>query len=190
MSQDLETIATTYYELDDDGNTQEVCMLTGEVLRKAPSAADLILGKNVEKARVSKLSVWKYHQVYGDIICKLVSEGQTIKKISEMQGMPSRSVITRWRAESEVFKEQLALSIEDRAEQYHDVIMEDALNDHDADKDEMQQRKLKFERLKWGAAKGNPDRFGDRTKESGDSKAPLQIVVNTGIDRTKGKVDE
>jgi len=178
------TIDTTYFELDSEGRTQEVDMLSGEIIRRAESPLDLLENKYIEKASQAKPTIWKFHKVYGDIILNLiVNDKKTIGDIVKMEGMPSRSVIARWESQNEDFAKGLLLARKARAEAYADQIAEDGEDDHGSDKDDIQARKLKLDRLKWLAAKGDPDKFGDRTKVSGDSNAPLQIVVSTGIVR-------
>jgi len=185
MTQDLTTDEpTTYYELDDEGRTQEVCMLTGKILNRALSPADLLGGHQVEKApQAGAKTIWGYHEAYGQIIADLVTKGKTIEYISGLPGMPKRSTISNWQAKNDSFRALMDQARKDRAEVFHDEIVKDVDEDHKADKDEVQARKLKLDRLKWLASKGDPERFGDRTKVSGDSDAPLQIIVSTGIIR-------
>ncbi len=192
MSQDLTKdpiVETSFFELDNEGRTQEVCMVTGKILRRAQTALDLLEDKKVEKAPTGTVPIFKYHEAYGQIISKLVSEGKTIKYITELQGMPSRNQISNWLVKHDEFSKMMDQARKDRAEVHFDEIAEDKDEDHDASKDEVQARKLKLDRLKFLASKGDPDRFGDRTKVSGDSDAPLQIVVSTGIVRAP-KVEE
>jgi hypothetical protein len=159
-------------------------MLTGDVLRRAKSASDLLSGRDVEKAvQVKSEKYWGYHEAYGHIIANYISQGKTIKEVTELAGMPSRNTISNWQAKNDDFRNLMEQARKDRAEAFHDEIASDISEDHAADKDEIQARKLKLDRLKWLASKGDPERYGDRTKVSGDSNAPLQIVVSTGIIR-------
>ena len=186
---ELETVLTTFFENDHEGNVQEVCMETGDIIRRAENVQALLTNPNPQKALNVKSILWNYHEAYGQLIAKLVAEGETVTAISEKAGFPPGHVISRWKAQHEVFKDMMEQAYKARAETRADIIMKDAEDDHDSSKDDMQQRKLKFERLKWGAAKDDPDKYGDRTKVSGDSNAPLEIVVSTGIIR-KPKVEE
>jgi Bacteriophage Sf6, terminase small subunit-like len=66
-------------------------------------------------------------------ICDLVAGGDTIRKIGDMKGMPSRATIRRWIAENEVFRRAYALAkeglVEDILEEINEIA-DDATNDY------------------------------------------------------------
>ena len=45
--------------------------------------------------------------------------------------------------------------------------------------------KLKIDTLKWGAKVGDSSQFSDSMVHKGDVNNPIQIIVDTGIRRTK-----
>jgi hypothetical protein len=104
-------------------------------------------------------------------------------EISKMPGFPSMGVIARWRAENEEFDKMVVMARKARAELFQDKII--ASVDEDVDKDDVPSEKHKFDKLKWLAEKNDPDTFGNKTRISGDSSAPLQIIVETGIMRSE-----
>jgi hypothetical protein len=66
-------------------------------------------------------------------ICDLVAGGNTIRKIGDMKGMPSRATIRRWIAENEDFRRAYALAkeglVEDILEEINEIA-DDATNDY------------------------------------------------------------
>ena len=175
---------TTFFETDEEGRIQEVCMLSGKILRRAQSVEDLLEGKELLPTTGSK-RIWNYSRAFAEVICQKIAEGLTFRELCTTQGFPSYGVLARWRSEHEDFDEALKQARKMRAEKYHDMIEEDVADDQSVDKDEVAGRKLKMERLKWLASVNDPETYGNKTKISGDSSAPLQIVVATGINREK-----
>lgn len=182
MSELIDPKRNTFFETDAEGRIQEVDMLTGNIIRRAQSVEDLLEGKQLEPTAGNK-RIWKYSRAFGDIICQKIAEGNTLSEICNMQGFPALSTLARWRAENDDFEEALKVARRMRAEKYHDEIANDVVDDNGAEKDEIPARKLKMDRLKWLASVNDPETYGNKTKISGDSSAPLQIVVSTGIDR-------
>ena len=176
-----EKVPKTFFETDDKGNVLEISMETGEIVRKSASYGKAL----VDPDAIPPSRIWKYSRRYGELICQLIATGATFKKICSMDGMPSAHVLARWRAENEDFENALEAARRMRADHFHDMIVEDVEGDHIADKDEVAARKLKMDRLKYLASVNNPDKYGNRTKVSGDNEQPLQIVVSTGINREK-----
>jgi len=175
---------TTYYETDNEGRIQEVCMLTGRIISRAQSVTRLMGGDDTLQVKGEK-RVWEYSRAFAEVICQKIAEGFTLQKLCSLDGFPPAGTLARWRAEQEDFDAALKQARKMRAELYHDMIEDDVSQDHDADKDEIASRKLKMDRLKWLAAVNDPETFGNKTKISGDTSAPLQIIVSTGINREK-----
>lgn len=116
-----------------------------------------------------------YDQVKGDLICERIMHGETISAICDDPAMPSYSAVCRWKRKHEDFAKNFEQAKKDRAERFHDKAVKVA---SDTDQD-----RVKFDALKWGAQVGNPAKYGPQTKVTGDTDAPVKIVVSTGIDR-------
>jgi hypothetical protein len=72
-------------------------------------------------------------QQLAEKICDLIAGGNTIRKIGDMKGMPSRATIRRWIAENEEFRRAYALAkeglVEDILEEINEIA-DDASNDY------------------------------------------------------------
>jgi hypothetical protein len=71
-----------------------------------------------------------------------------------------------------------------RAGYYHDVAIEKA---EKVTRNTVAQTKLQVETYKWAAEKGDPNRYGTRTKIVGDPDQPVAIIVETGIRESQPK---
>lgn len=117
-------------------------------------------------------------------VCQAVATGATITDLPKP--LPRYATITRWRRLVPEFAEMLQLAVQDRAEYYHDKlerVMDEARSSSAEDRTSL--AKMESDNYKWMAKVGNPDRFGDRTKVSGDMAAPLTIILDTGIRRNE-----
>ena len=130
---------------------------------------------------VRPVSIITYNIPMADQVCELVRQGRTYAQIVERMGLGSVQTIYRWRNKHPDFEENLKAARRDRADYYHDQVMKVA--DGDIVKEEVAAMKLKTDIWKWGAEKANPQEYGNQTKITGDSNAPLQIMVDTGIKR-------
>ena len=131
---------------------------------------------------VRPVAVKEYSVALGEHVCDLVRRGDTYNVITTKMNLGSAQTIYRWRNKHPDFDEQLKAARRDRADYYHDQVMEVAQRAN-IDKDEVSALKLKTDLYKWGAEKANPQEYGAQTKITGDTNAPLQIVVDTGIKR-------
>lgn len=77
-----------------------------------------------------------YNEEMADRICDLVAGGKTVRKIGDMEGMPSRSTIRRWIVENEDFRRAYALAkeglVEDILEEINEIA-DDATRDYEAE---------------------------------------------------------
>jgi hypothetical protein len=79
-----------------------------------------------------------------------------------------------------------------RAEMFHDKMVDEVDEiDGNLDKDEIANKKLKIDSLKWLTEKNDQKRYGAAKKiESGNAgEALIKIVVNTGINRDNTESD-
>ena len=137
-------------------------------------------GIDPEVIRAMNLKSWPYLETTAEIICELVSQGETLSILSEKFDLPPYGILARWRREHPEFEEKLREAYGARAETYHAEALEQAFAAHE---DDVQSRKLKVETCKWAAGVDNPERFGARTKLVGDANAPLSLILDTGIRR-------
>lgn len=120
---------------------------------------------------------YPYNAVTAEHVCRLVTEGHTIKAIGAMEGLPPAHVIHGWGRKYPEFRRELDLAIRDRAIHYADRVMEFA---DSTNKDTVNEDRLKTELLKWGAEQGNPEQFGKK-KAPESTASPVQIVIVTGV---------
>ncbi len=152
-----------YHRVNASGQLELVNMLTGEVMPVAHNK-------------------FKYTLEYGDAICNLVREGKTFAQISKQIGIPTHTIY-HWRTLHPDFNQRLLAARADRADFFHNKIVEVVENLDDVSEDRSSMEKLKIDSYKWLAGVDNPDIYGNKTKISGDPNAPLQIILDTGIRR-------
>jgi hypothetical protein len=113
-----------------------------------------------------------YNQFTADLILQKVVEGHTLLNACKELNV-EYSVVVRWKTENNSFREQLAQAYKDRTEVHHDIILEIAANSRDA--------KTQIDALKWSTDKNNPEKFGNKTKITGDANAPVAFTILTGV---------
>ena len=118
-------------------------------------------------------------------VCQLLREGRTMLDISKMSDMPSASLISSWRQRHPMFKEALELARKERAEVYHDKVVEqaDELVSDSPTKEEIAGKKVAIDAYKWAASKGDPSRYGPKQEVTTKEEKATTIVLNTGIVR-------
>lgn len=167
-------------QFDDSTNTYERINENGEV-----EIVDCFTGKALAvKARNAVVPRYVYNDQYKEFIVAKMCEGESLVKISKLPGMPSMGTINRWRADNPEFNQAIEHAKEMRAEAIYEKIIDATDGMVGIHKDDVPAVKLKIDTLKWSAAVGRPDSFGATIKHKGDANAPLQILVNTGIERS------
>lgn len=107
-----------------------------------------------------------YTDALGEKIARRIAEGDSVRKISESPGMPSRFTILKWGLDpNHPFSVHYARARVARAEFYADQIEDIAkrLLDNDPDLDP-QAARVAIDAIKWTACKMRPDVYGDRLK--------------------------
>ena len=89
-------------------------------------------------------------------------------------------MINYWRRNNIQFDEEIKQARKERAEHYHDKVIEIA--DEIVDKDDVPVANFKATQYKWAAEKGDPSSYGSKIEHTGSNVAPA-IVVVTGIKR-------
>lgn len=149
------------------GELETICLDTGEVI-----------GTVSDK----DLSRYRFNLETAALICQSIREGKTLKAIGEDPNFPSLQVIHYWRRTNATFDAEIKLARKERAEYYHDKVLEIA--DEVSEKEEIPVAKFKAEQYKWAAEKGDPSSYGNKIEHTGNNVAPSFIVV-TGVPKRK-----
>jgi hypothetical protein len=158
----------------DTGKLETVCLETGEVISKEGDNKDL--------------SYFKFNYDMALLLCQRVREGYTLKRLGEDPLLPELAVIHYWLRSNASFKEEMKLARADRAEYFHDKVIDIA--DSTERGEQVQINKFKTDQYKWAAEKGNPDRYGNKTTVEGSVESKVtMIVLNTGITRKKPDIE-
>lgn len=158
----------------DTGELQTVCLDTGEIISRESDRRDL--------------SKYKFDYQTALLICQKVREGYTLKKLGEDKSLPDLPVIHYWLRSNASFKEEMKMARKDRAEYYHDQVIDIANATTSAE--EVQVNKFKTDQYKWAAEKGNPERYAKHTNIDGSIENKVSmIVLNTGINRKKPDIE-
>jgi hypothetical protein len=123
-------------------------------------------------------TIYPYSKITADHVCQLITEGNTIRGIGKMEGMPPAHVINKWVRKYPEFKREMREAVEARATHYADTVMEVA---ETTSKETIMEDRLKTELYKWRAEVDDPDSYGKKTKVTGNVGGPMVIIIDTGI---------
>lgn len=154
------------------GELETVCLDTGEVVRSL---------------QVNELEKYKFNFDTALLVCQKIREGATLKEIHDDPTLPELTVIHYWRRTNPTFDEEIKLARKERAEYYHDRVIQIA--DEVVDRDDVAVAKFKADQYRWAAEKGDPSSYGNKVEHTGSNTAP-SIVVVTGIERKPDVVVE
>ena len=126
-----------------------------------------------------------YTQELADLICLLLSEGQSLRKICALEDMPSQSMIYRWLIDNKDFREQYTRAREEQAEFYADELIGIADDDSKDVSGELQmpnsvavqRSRLQVDTRKWLLSKLLPKKYGDKIEHTGPEGGPIQAAV-------------
>jgi hypothetical protein len=155
------------------GKLETICLETGEVLN-ALNAFDM--------------SRYKFNLNMAAAICQAIREGRTLKSLHSDPEYPDLSVIHYWRRTNATFDEEIKLARKERAEYYHDKVL-DLADNTPAERDEIALSKFRADQYKWAAEKGDPGSYGNKIEHTGSNTAPAMVIV-TGIKRTRDVENE
>ena len=169
---------------DDFSAFYKLKLESGEVVY-FPRSANLL---DVEVFKRELGQEFYFNPLVAEVICQRIAMGEGLSSICKDAGMPSYSVVSRWRREVAGFRQMLSGAYEDRAETLRDKIleMEERIGESTWDKEDatlLQSLRQRFELLKWGAQVDAPGKYSDKLKISGDKDAPLSFVIETGVRR-------
>lgn len=150
-----ETIITTNPET---GELEEMDLYTGEVIFREDKNR---CPYNLEEAKQ---------------FCDLVRGGYTFANAAKTMDM-SYAIISYWRSRHPDFDQAVKIAREERAEFFHDRVLEIA--EGVKDKDEAQVARVQIDAYKWAAEKNDPAKFGNKNVHGG--VGGVTIIVDTGV---------
>jgi len=206
-SVDLVGARKTFWRRNVHGDLEEVDVSTGQILRvcsnvqtaiqsdtnyievKTSGGQIILVSRDVNADKYLNHEGVRYSQALLDEICNLIMEGETLKRITKLPGMPSLSTLARWRAEVPGCSEQIEKAREMRAEVWHDELVEEFRNRSESMTDATD-KKTRADILKWLAQVGNRKSFGNQVKVEA-SGGPGVVIIQTGVpSREAAVVDE
>lgn len=123
-----------------------------------------------------------YNPAIIDMMCAKIAEGGSLSDLCETPGFPSYALLCRWRRAEPWINEALDMARKDRAEYMRDRALKEALAARD--KNDAPAQALKTETYKW-AAGVDDGKYSPKAKVEATVNQPTQIIVVTGIDRTR-----
>lgn len=136
-------------------------------------------------------------------ICSRMSGGQSLRKICRDESMPSMSMVMRWAASNDDFREQYRRAREDLLEHWAEDIIEisddgsrdyiesdlgDGVVGNRVDHDHIARSKLRVDSRKWLLARLAAKKYGDRisTELTGPDGGPVQVQPILNVNIAKG----
>lgn len=123
-----------------------------------------------------------YRSALADIICELIADGKSLRKICDDEDMPNKATVFRWLALHKEFSDQYAKARESQADTLFDEVLAIA-DQYDSAQDKLEvdhinRARLRIDARKWMAGKLRPKKYGEKLELSGDAESPLQVVIN------------
>jgi len=119
-----------------------------------------------------------FDQTIADRICELMAEGNDMGTICEMDGMPSRSTVSRWAASRPDFAEQCARAREALADYELDRLKRIA---EECTEENVNSTRVKLNHYQWRVMKIAPRVYGDKAQVelTGANGGPMQVQALT-----------
>ena len=145
-------------------------------------------GSPAKGKKTGRPSVFTQH--IADIICVRISEGESLKSITQDEEMPDRATVYRWLAADPLFCDMYTRAREDQADTLADEILaisdeqpeviavvnkQGELIEHKLDGAFLQWQRNRIDTRKWIAMKLKPRKYGDRQILAGDSESPIAV---------------
>lgn len=146
---------------------------------------DLTTGESVVQANLPVK--FNYTIPLSEVICQHIREGKTLSQIASLEGMPNLNVLYRWRQMYPEFEDKVKAARRERAEIFHDKIVELAERE-DIAKDDVPWKKTQIDTFKWLAEKNDPNSYGKT--QGGGGNSSVTIVIDTGINRNVVEVKD
>lgn len=127
-----------------------------------------------------------YSQELADSICNLIIEGNSLRAIEVVDGMPSKTTILRWVAKNAEFRDHYARACEARTDAHADEILaiaDDSVNDwmeRDGrtfeNGEAIRRSQIRIDARKWLMSKMAPKKYGDKItqEQTGSGGGPVE----------------
>jgi hypothetical protein len=138
------------------------------------------------------------------VICVRLSEGDSLKAITQDDKMPDRATVYRWLATYPDFCDLYARAREDQADTLADEIIAiadeqpeiiavvdkktGALIEHKLDGAFLQWQKNRIDARKWTAMKLKPKKYGDKLALGGDEGNPIKVEAEVQAQELLGSL--
>ena len=126
-------------------------------------------------------------------ICAKLADGESLRKVCERPGMPSKTSVFRWLAENVEFRDQYAKATDSRADAIFEEMFEIA-DDAPEESAAVAKARLRIDTRKWALARMNPKKYGDKVtqdidiKSSDGSMSPKPTMIRlVGVEPTHDK---
>ncbi len=158
------------------------------------------MGKHLAKKKTVQKETGRpsgYSKELGLKICEHLSLGESLRHILLIEGMPTQSMVFRWLADNEEFREQYRVAREMQMESHLEQIQEiahDGRNDWEVIESErtgqeriilnaeaVQRSRLRVDTLKWVMSKLAPKKYGDKIEVENTGVQPI-IKLTIGGD--------
>jgi hypothetical protein len=120
----------------------------------------------------------KYSEDIANKICNHLAEGNSLRSITQVDGMPSLEAVRLWLRTKEDFLAQYMRAREEQADHYADEIIDIADTEEDPNI-----ARVRIDARKWVAAKLKPKRYGDKLDidhtTAGEKITPTIILEST-----------
>jgi hypothetical protein len=125
-----------------------------------------------------------------ETICNLLIEGNSLRAIEDMDGMPSKTAILRWVSKHPEFRDQYARALEARTDAHADEILAIADDGHNdwmqkqfgddvkwvENGEAIRRSQLRIDSRKWLMSKLAPKKYGDKLLHGGDPSNPVKMT--------------
>lgn len=140
-----------------------------------------------------------FTQEIADAICERLADGESLRSVCRDEGMPSQSMVFRWIAQSDTFREQYAHAKDAGCELMGEEIIEiadDGSNDwmksnkpddegYSLNGEHVQRSKLRVDARKWYLSKILPKKYGDKVTMDVNVKDDLAARLAAGRKRVR-----
>jgi hypothetical protein len=134
-----------------------------------------------------------YSPELAETICNLLIEGNSLRAIEDMDGMPSKTAILRWVAKHPEFRDQYARALEARTDAHADEILAIADDGHNdwmqkqfgddvkwvENGEAIRRSQLRIDARKWLMSKLAPKKYGEKVQQEHSGN----VTILTGVPR-------
>ena len=122
----------------------------------------------------------KYTDELADQIADLISDGNSMRQIAKMNGMPDKATLFRWMADNPAFATKCARARELQADFMDDEIME-VVNETRRGTLDPAAARVVLSGLQWRASKLAPKKYGERIELAGEVKTDNTIHITREV---------